>query len=795
MSRDDLKANSKDLNDTLSRFNSFMLEQAEINDYDQLAKVIVLQTDRLLNPVATIFNEYDHGSRALSVKEIKAREGILDIAIQFGGNKILSTVTPVDDQMYQQMTSERVVLLKSINEISAGAVPEIVSQAVGKVLNIKCCLALAYVLDDRLYGTMGILLNEMPQDYHLELLKTYAYFTAVSLRRIKSDQALRARENELKTVTDNMTDIVSMADAEGRFTYLSKSNYRLLGYEPSELIGKHILELIHENDVSFVGKVFSEGIAEGRTKSRIEYRVYKKDGSYIWVETLGSMLFDAEGQISGAVFTTRDVTERKAAEKALTESELKYRRIAENISDVVWIADMNFEVTYISPSVEKILGETAEEHLKKTVEQKFTPSSLEKIVSVFQEEIEKESDPSASKDRSRIIEVEHYRADGSIIWASMHIKAVRDSTGNPIGFQGVTRDITERKVAEDHIRYISYHDNLTGLYNRHYYELCEQELQDMPLVSVIMTDINGLKLVNDTYGHASGDKLLIEYARLLRRSFKKSDLIFRWGGDEFIIILKNTAEAKSWELCNRLIKHCGETFVKDIPLSISVGISSKVSGKDLSSALTEAEDMMYKNKLNESKSSKNLIMKTLLQTLSEKSFETKEHIDRMSAIGKKFGERLKLSPSELSRLETLTMLHDIGKINIDKHILLKKTHLTDEEWEEIKKHPEVGYRITRTAEEFAYVAEEILSHHERWDGQGYPRGLKGEAIPYLSRVLNLADSYDVMCNGRPYKQKLSFEKIIAEIERCTGNQFDPDLAVEFIAFLKDERTNCSLPEV
>ncbi len=112
-----------------------------------------------------------------------------------------------------------------------------------------------------------------------------------------------------------------------------------------------------------------------------------------------------------------------------------------------------------------------------------------------------------------------------------------------------------------------------------------------------------------------------------------------------------------------------------------------------------------------------------------------------------------------------------------------------------QKHPEVGCRITRTAEEFAYVAEEILSHHERWDGQGYPRGLKGEAIPYLSRVLNLADSYDVMCNGRPYKQKLSFEKIIAEIERCTGNQFDPDLAVEFIAFLKDERTRGSFPNV
>jgi HD-GYP domain-containing protein (c-di-GMP phosphodiesterase class II) len=194
---------------------------------------------------------------------------------------------------------------------------------------------------------------------------------------------------------------------------------------------------------------------------------------------------------------------------------------------------------------------------------------------------------------------------------------------------------------------------------------------------------------------------------------------------------------------------------------------------------------MYKNKLTESKSSKNLIMKTLLQTLSEKSYETKEHIDRMTLFGRQFGKILSLPPSELSRLETLAMLHDIGKINIDSHILLKKTSLTDKEWIEIKKHPEVGYRITRTTEEFAYIAEEILAHHERWDGNGYPQGLEGENIPYLARILNLIDSYDVMSSGRPYKKKMTAEEIVEEIESCSGKQFDPTLAKEFVVNLKE----------
>jgi diguanylate cyclase (GGDEF)-like protein/PAS domain S-box-containing protein len=471
-----------------------------------------------------------------------------------------------------------------------------------------------------------------------------------------------------------------------------------------------------------------------------------------------------------------DITERKLAEELLKESKEELRLFFDHMLAGVAIHEMIYDqdgnpIDYrflnVNRKFEELTGLNYNDIIGKTVKE-VLPDTEQYWIDTYGKVVQ----------TGGSLDYENYSVELDKYFSVVVFSPRQDR------FATVFMDITERKIAEEKIVHIGFHDQLTDLYNRHYFEACEEELKDIPVLSVIMTDVNGLKLINDTYGHEAGDELLKKYADLLRKSFKQSDLIFRWGGDEFIIILNNTKEAKSWELCNRLVKHCGETFVKEIPLSISVGISSKLQGGNIDEAIKEAEDMMYKNKLTESKSSKNLIMKTLQHTLAEKSFETKEHIDRMTLYGKIFGGRLGLSPSELSRLETLVMLHDIGKINIDSHILLKDEALTDEEWVEIKKHPEVGYRITRTAEEFAYIAEDILAHHERWDGNGYPQGLQGESTPYLARLLNLIDSYDVMSNGRPYKKKMSSEEIIAEIERCSGKQFDPELAKEFIVGLK-----------
>ena len=243
--------------------------------------------------------------------------------------------------------------------------------------------------------------------------------------------------------------------------------------------------------------------------------------------------------------------------------------------------------------------------------------------------------------------------------------------------------------------------------------------------------------------------------------------------------------AKDVEKIHRRLKgNCLETEVEGVPISLAVGGGTKANTRDtLEDVLQEAEDSMYKQKLSEKKSARNSVLNTLLKTLQAKSYETEEHTMRMVNIAWRIGEKIGLVDTELNRLTLVITLHDIGKINIPEPILTKAGPLTEEEWEIIKTHPETGYRITRASEEFSHVAEDILAHHERWDGQGYPNGLKRKEIPLLARITTIVDAYDVMSNGRPYKKPKNQEEIIAEMKACAGTQFNPELVEVFLSVI------------
>ncbi len=330
---------------------------------------------------------------------------------------------------------------------------------------------------------------------------------------------------------------------------------------------------------------------------------------------------------------------------------------------------------------------------------------------------------------------------------------------------------------------------MTGLYNRYFLEEEMSRLdtaRQLPL-TVIMADLNGLKLVNDTYGHDTGDEMLIEAANNVRNSCREEDIIARWGGDEFVIMLPQTEARDAQLICKRIAEGCRGAFVEEVPISIALGVATKISETtSLKETLQGAENEMYRQKLTESRSTKNAVLTSLLNTLAEKSYETEEHIRGMQTIAQKIGAKLNLPDSELHRLDLLISLHDVGKINISEAILTKKSPLTDDEWETIKKHPEFGYRIARGAEEFAHVAEDILAHHERWDGAGYPRRLKEKDIPLLSRITAIADAFEVMSSGRPYKKAMSRSEIAAEFKKCAGTQFDPELVETFLSVMDSD---------
>lgn len=347
-------------------------------------------------------------------------------------------------------------------------------------------------------------------------------------------------------------------------------------------------------------------------------------------------------------------------------------------------------------------------------------------------------------------------------------------------------DMSEQRRREEEVTYLSYHDKLTGLYNRAYFEqkMKEYDKEQYYPISILMGDANGLKMTNDVFGHRQGDMLLITIANILSLACREEDVVARYGGDEFIVLMPNSTSEEAAKICKNILKLCDSRQDDENRVSISLGYSTKTSlSENLNDTLNIAENFMYRHKLLESRSYRSSVISSLKKMLFEKSFETEEHAMRLTGLCAKTGRCMGLSQSELNDLELFSMLHDIGKIGVRDQVLLKPGKLTDDEWIEMRRHCEIGYRIAQSAPELSHIADYILSHHERWDGKGYPQGLKGEQIPLLSRILAVADSYDAMVNDRYYRKALSKETAINEIKKCSGTQFDPEIVKVFLEIL------------
>ncbi len=467
--------------------------------------------------------------------------------------------------------------------------------------------------------------------------------------------------------------------------------------------------------------------------------------------------------------------------RELVESEYRYRQLFENSKDAMMTIDpFTMAVTSCNKAVLDLFGvASVNEFLRLNLIDLSPGTQNSKEVT---KEIVRPTINEAMNKGSLYFEWLHQRLDGQLFPATVLLTKV-EIKGQPLLLSTI-RDVTSEKEAEKEILYMSSHDRLTDLYNRHYLEKEVTRLKqekDEPL-AVIMADLNGLKLVNDSYGRQKGDEMLKSAAKILKETCREEHILARWGGDEFIILLPGSSEKTAQRICRSIDESSSNVFVGELPVSIATGIACKKDGvinpEDL---LREAEDNMHKVKLTESRSAKNSVLQTLLKTLAEKSYETEAHTRRMQEIAKIIGIKINLPNAELSRLELLITLHDIGKINISEEILTKEGPLDNDEWEVIKMHPEIGFRIAKASDNFAHVAEEILSHHERWDGSGYPRGLKGEQIPLLARITAVADAYEVMSNGRPYKEAMSSEEIIKEFQGCSGTHFDPELVEIFLS--------------
>ncbi|MGE4549712.1 MAG: HD domain-containing phosphohydrolase [Intestinibacillus sp.] len=369
-----------------------------------------------------------------------------------------------------------------------------------------------------------------------------------------------------------------------------------------------------------------------------------------------------------------------------------------------------------------------------------------------------------------------------VFWQNYYSPIVSHD-GSIEGMTCFVLNITARKEMEAQRQYYSYHDKLTGLYNRRYYEdvlaAINQE-QNYP-ISIVMGDLNGLKLVNDAFGHFVGDELLKLAAQAITSVCTPEDIAARWGGDEFIILLPQTASAEAESFVARVKEQCAKLQIHSVNLDISFGWSTlQNTEQDIHATIIHAENLMYKHKMSESKSMRSQTIHTIMHTLHEKNPREEAHSKRVGELSQKTGICMGLAETDVKTLYLMGYLHDIGKIAIEEGILNKPGSLTAQERDAIRKHPEIGCRIIRSSYENSDFAETILAHHERWDGTGYPKGLKGDEIPLFSRIISIADSYDAMTSERPYKKAMTPQAALLELQNHAGKQFDPEVVDAFI---------------
>lgn len=355
---------------------------------------------------------------------------------------------------------------------------------------------------------------------------------------------------------------------------------------------------------------------------------------------------------------------------------------------------------------------------------------------------------------------------------------IRNSDGEVTGAVLVFRDVTEEQRRMDEIEYLSFHDQLTGLYNRRFFERKIQDwdrAKNLPL-SIMMADLNNLKLVNDTFGHAVGDQFLTRTAQIFQKVCRARDVIARWGGDEFVFLLPKTTSEEADLVASKIERALQNEEIESISISVALGWATKtMANEDLGSIFKSAENNMYRAKLFQNSSIRSETIQALMTALYEKNEREEQHSKRVSALCQHVARQLGLTDREVKELGIVGLFHDIGKIAIDEQILNKEGPLTSEEWTEIMRHPEIGYRLLGAVHDMADIATYVLAHHERWDGLGYPRGIEGTDIPLQARIVAVVDAYDAMVSERPYKNSLTKREAIDELKRNAGKQFDPNL--------------------
>lgn len=610
---------------------------------------------------------------------------------------------------------------------------------------------------------------------YISLFRRFRLSQVQLLRQIqllKETEAALARSRDYYlSLFDEFPALIWRSGTDGKLNHFNTTWLRFTGRSLQEEVGDGWSESIHPDDIDRWRAAYAEA-ARNRSPFEIECRLRRYDGKYRYILSIGRPFNDLDGNFAGYIGSCYDVTDRKESEKALrlTEFSLDNSGVC-----TYWVGSDGSFLNANKAACER-LGYTKDQLMK---------MKIYDIDTRMDEVTWKRYFDLLRADGRLTIESSHIASDGRCFAVEVHLNYLK--YGDLEYNLAFAHDITERRRVEEEIKFLTFRDRLTGLYNRAYFEeeLARLDTDRQLPLSIVIGDVNGLRLINDTLGREAGNKHLIQVARSIQQACRKEDILARWGGDEFAILLPRTGEKTAHEICHRIVQTCKANSVGPISLSIALGYGTKTDPtQSVHEIMSMAESWMYRQKFLDRTSYRNALIASLRETLNAKTHETHEHATRLENLALMVGRAVNLSARELDDLSLLAALHDIGKVGIPDSILNKPGELTEDEWDIMKTHVEIGHRIASSSADLAHIAEAILYHHERWDGEGYPRGLKGDEIPLIARILAVVDAYDAITNDRPHSIARSCGAALDELVRCAGTHFDPQLVEVFVRLME-----------
>jgi diguanylate cyclase len=612
-------------------------------------------------------------------------------------------------------------------------------------------------------------------------VKAYVLIQRDITERMNILEALRNSNERFEQMTKQSRAIAWEIDEDYLITYVSNAVLDVLGYTPEEVIGcVHIQELLYPQQKQEYKEKVTEAFKAKKNYYNLTSQVLTKSGKTLYLSTNGMSIFNTENSFKGYHGLSLDITEKVEMEQIINTEKERFRTTLLSVGDGVISTDGQGYIDVMNPVAENLTGWTQKKAISKTLDEVFNvvdelsgrpyPNPAKKVLATAEKE--KNVDP--------ILLISKTGVETPIGSSAAPIK---NQNGDMTGAVIVFRDFTEFRERQKQIEFLSFHDPLTGLYNRRYMEETIRRMdtkRNLP-IAVMVLDVNGLKLTNDAFGHSMGDNLLKAVADVITSVCRADDVVARMGGDEFTILLPRTDETKAERIKQRIIKASAKAKLDSIVVSMAAGYSIKTKVNEaIELTIVNADNQMYREKRKFGKTMRSQTIETVLRNINYKYDSEQLHTERVSQYCEAIATAMNLSEKEITEIKIAGSLHDIGKIMVPPELLNKPGKLTNDEYEIIKKHPETGYQILKAVDEYACLSEFILYHHERWDGHGYPAGLKQEEIPLQARMIAVADAYEAMTAKRPYQKIRTTEEAKAELKRCSGTQFDPKIVEIFL---------------